>query len=139
MNSEVTGTLSTTTSQNNTFSFIEKKQLIKFKCKAIRAGVWFKALPRIDRVLIDLAIKVTQSIRSPSLAKSIVSITRKLEGLLENRLERAMKEIGFPLARKLSLFAMKWGNRRAQEWAEEVGFVRYLAAMKLNEHPLYNG
>ena len=139
MNSEVTGTLPTTTSQNNTFSFIEKKQLIKFKCKAIRAGVWFKALPRIDRVLIDLAIKVTQSIRSPSLAKCIVSITRKLEGLLENRLERAMKEIGFPLARKLSLFAMKWGNRRAQEWTEDVGFVRYLAAMKLNEHPLYNG
>ena len=134
-----TGNLPMTTLQNNTFSFIEKKQLIKFKCKAIRAGVWFKALTRIDRVLIDLAIKVTQSIRSPSLAKCIVSITRKLEGLLENRLERAMKEIGFPLARKLSLFAMKWGNRRAQEWAEDVGFVKYLAAMKLNEHPLYNG
>ena len=129
----------TTTPQNSTFGFIEKKQLIKFKCKAIRAGVWVKALPRIDRRLIDLAIKVTQSIRSPSLAKCIVSITRKLEGLLENRLERAMKEIGFPLARKLSLFAMKWGNSRAQEWAEDVGFVRYLAAMKLNEHPLYNG
>ena len=129
----------TTIPQNNTFSFIEKKQLIKFKCKAIRAGVWFKALPRIDRVLIDLAIKVTQSIKSPSLAKSIVSITRKLEGLLENRLERAMKEIGFPLARKLSLLALNWGNRRAQEWTEDVGFVRYLAAMKLNEHTLRNG
>jgi len=128
-----------TTPQNSTFGFIEKKQLIKFKCKAIRAGMWFKALPRIDRVLIDLAIKVTQSIRSQSLAKCIMSITRKLEGLLENRLERAMKEIGFPMARKLSLFAMKWGNSRAQEWTEDVGFVRYLAAMKLNEHPLYNG
>ena len=139
MNSEVTGTVPTTTQQNTTFRFIEKKQLIKFKCKAIRAGVWFKALPRIDRALIDLAIKVTHSIRSPSLAKCIVSITRKLEGLLENRLERAMKEIGFPLARKLSLFAMKWGNSRAQEWTEDVGFVRYLAAMKLNEHTRCNG
>ena len=129
----------TTTPQNTTFSFIEKKQLIKFKCKAIRAGVWFKTLPRIDRVLIDLAIKVTQSIKSPSLAKCITLITRKLEGLLENRLERAMKEIGFPLARKLSLFAMKWGNSCAQEWTEDVGFVRYLAAMRLNEHPLCNG
>ena len=129
----------TPTSQNITFSFIEKKQLISFKCKAIRAGVWFKALPRIDRVLIDLAIKVTQNISSPSLAKSIVSIARKLEGLLENRLERAMKEIGFPLARKLSLFAVNWGNNRAQEWTEDLGFVRYLAAMKLNEHTLHNG
>jgi hypothetical protein len=125
--------------QNTTFSFIDKKQLIKFKCKAIRAGVWFKALHRIDRVLIDLAIKVTQSIRSPSLGKCILSITRKLEGLLENRLTRAMKEIGFPLARKLSLFAIKWGNSRAQKWTEDVGFAKYLAVMKLSEHSLYNG
>jgi hypothetical protein len=125
--------------QNTTFSFIDKKQLIKFKCKAIRAGVWFKALHRIDRVLIDLAIKVTQSIRSPSLGKCILSITMKLEDLLENRLTRAMKEIGFPLAHKLSLFAIKWGNSRAQKWTEDVGFAKYLAAMKLNEHSLYNG
>ena len=43
-----------TASQDNAFSFIDKTQLIKLKLKAMRAGVWFRALPRIDRALIDL-------------------------------------------------------------------------------------
>jgi hypothetical protein len=132
-------TVPTTTFQNNTSGFLGKTQLVKIKLKAIRAGVWFRALSRIDRVLVDLTIRVAQTIRSPSLAKCILSVTRKLEGLLESKLARAIKEIGFPLACKLSLFAQKWGNRDAQEWTKDMGFVRYLAVMKLNGHPPGNG
>jgi hypothetical protein len=105
----------------------------------MRAGVWFKVLPRIDRVLIDLAIKVAKNIRSTSLAKSILSITKKLEGLLESRFARAVREIGLPLARKISMQAMKLGNINAQTWAEDVGFAQYLAIMKLNGHPPNDG
>jgi hypothetical protein len=125
--------------QDNASSFLNKAQLMKLRLKAIRAGVWFRALSRIDRVLVDLTIRVAQTIRSPSLAKCILSVTRKLEGLLESKLARAMKEIGFPLACKLSLFAQKWGNRDAQDWTKDMGFVRYLAVMKLNGHPPGNG
>jgi hypothetical protein len=132
-------TMLTTTFQNRTSSFLDRTQLVKVRLKAIRAGVWFRALSRIDRVLIDLTIRVADSIRSPSLAKCILSVTRKLEGLLESKLARAMKEIGFPLACKLSLFAQKWGNRDAQDWSKDMGFVRYLAVMKLNGHPPGNG
>jgi hypothetical protein len=114
------------------FSFLEKTQLVKMKLRAMRAGVWFRALPRIDRVLIDLTIKVADSIRSVSLAKCVLSVTRKLEGLLESRLARSIREVGFPLACKLSLFARRWGNLRAAEWAEDAGFARYLAVMYLN-------
>jgi hypothetical protein len=98
----------------------------------MRAGVWFRALPRIDRVLIDLTIRVADSIRSVSLANCILSVTRKLEGLLESRLSRAMREIGVPLARKLSLFAQKWGHEGAWAWGADRDFAEYLAIMKLN-------
>ena len=54
----------------NTFSFLTKTQLIKLRLKAMRAGVWFRALPRIDRVLVDLTIRVTSSIRSATLART---------------------------------------------------------------------
>jgi hypothetical protein len=121
--------------QNSAFSFLDKTQLIKLKLKAMRSGVWFRALRRIDRVLFDLTIKVTRSIRSSILANSILSITRKLEALLESRFVRAIREIGFSLAHKLSLFAQKWGIKTAKEWANDFGFVRYLAVMKLNGHP----
>jgi hypothetical protein len=121
-------------SQNINSNFIDRTQLIKLKMKAMRAGVWFRALRRIDRVLIDLTIKVARCVRSSILANSILSITRKLEGLLESRFVRAIREIGFSLARKLSLFAQKWGNKVAKEWENDFGFARYLAVMKLNGH-----
>ena len=106
--------------------------MLKLKLRAMRAGVWFRALPRIDRVLVDLTIRVAQCIRSPSLASSILSVARKVEDLLESRFARAVREIGFSLTCKVSLLAQKWGNKAAKEWAGDEGFARYLAVMRLN-------
>jgi hypothetical protein len=119
--------------QNSTSAFLSKAQLVKLKMKAMRAGVWYRALPRIDRVLVDLTIKVADTIRSPHLARSILSVAGKLEGLLESKLQRAIREIGLPIAHKLSVFAQKWGNLAAEKWASDEGFARYWAAIKLNE------
>jgi hypothetical protein len=125
--------LSKTAQQKSTSIFLDKATLLKLKLKAMRAGVWFRALPRIDRVLVDLTIKVADSIRSPYLARSILSIVGKLEGLLESRLQRAVREIGLPIAQKLSSFAQTWGNKIAEKWARDEGFARYWAVMKLND------
>jgi hypothetical protein len=56
----------------------------------------------------------------------------KLEALLENKLSRATKDIGFPLACKLSQIAQNWGNKLAHIWSKDLDFAKYLAAMKLN-------
>ena len=122
-----------TAQQNSTSDFLSKAQLVKLKLKAMRAGVWYRALPRIDRVLVDLTIKVANTIRSPHLARSILSVAGKLESLLESKLQRAIREIGLPIAHKLSVFAQKWGNVAAEKWASDEGFARYWAAIKLNE------
>ena len=126
-----------TAPQDNAFSFLDKTQLVKLKLKAMRAGVWFRALPRIDRVLVDLTIKVTSNVSSVTLAKCILSIMRKLEGLLESKFVRAIREIGFSLACKLSLFAQKWGNILAKSWGSDMRFARFLAVMNLNEPKLF--
>jgi hypothetical protein len=114
------------------FGFIGKEQLLKLKLKAMRAGVWFRGLPRIDRVLVDLTIKVAQCIRSPSLASCILSVVRKVDDLLESRFARGVREIGFSLSRRVSLFAQGWGNKAARSWAGDEDFARYLAVMRLN-------
>lgn len=88
----------------------------------MRAGVWFKALPRIDRVLVDLTIKVAENIRSPHLAKSILTVVGKLEGFLESSVLKLMRSIGRSLAEKLSLIAQKWGNASAKSWATDSPF-----------------
>jgi hypothetical protein len=122
-----------TASQKNTSIFLNKKQLIKLRLKAIRAGVWFRALPRIDRVLVDLTIKVASTVRSVILAKSILTIIRKLEELLESRLLRVLRKVGAPLAQKLSLVAQRWGNMSAKNWPSDKSFVNYLAVIHINE------
>ena len=119
--------------------FLEKAQLMKLKLKAMRAGVWFKALPRIDRVLVDLTIKVAGSVRSFTLAQKVLTVIRKLESVMESRFLRAVRENGFPIARKLGLIAKKWGNTTAKNWESDKGFARYLAAMSLNEPKLFSG
>jgi hypothetical protein len=125
--------VSETSLQDNASSFLDKAQLIKLRLKAMRAGVWFRALPRIDRVLVDLTIKVASNVRSITLAKSILAIIRKLEGLLESSLLRALRAVGLPLAQKLSSVAQKWGNASAKSWVIDSSFAIFLSVMYINE------
>ena len=113
-------------------SLVKRTQLQKLKIKAIRAGVWFRALPRIDRVLIDLTIKVTENVRSAHLAKSIFAVVGKLEGLLESNVLKSFRLIGRPLAVKISSIAQKLGNTSAKNWATDSSFAFFLAIMHTN-------
>ena len=119
--------------RRTSLGFLSKTQLVKLRARALRAGVWFRALPRIDRALVDLTIKVASSVRSAKLAKNLRAVTRKLEGLLESSFFRAFREVGLPLAKKISLIAQKWGNTFAKSWAFDTHFVNFLAVMHINE------
>lgn len=112
---------------------LTRTQLLKMKTKAMRAGVWFKALPRIDRVLVDLTIKVAESIRSSHLAKSIFAVVGKLEGLLESKFSRLARTVGRSLAEKASLIAQGWGYHSARSWSTDESFALYLTVMHTNK------
>lgn len=109
-----------------------KQELRKLKLQAVRRGVWFRGLSRVDRALVNLTIKVVDGVRSFTLAKALLSVIKKLEDAFESRVLRILKEVGFPLARKLSLFAQKWGNNLAQNWMRDVSFAKFLAIMHIN-------
>ncbi len=98
----------------------------------MRAGVWFKALPRIDRVLVELTIKVAGIIRSSMLAKCLITVVRKLEGLVENNVFSILKSIGYCLAEKVSSIAEKWGNPSAKKWRTDSSFAVFLAIIQSN-------
>jgi hypothetical protein len=111
---------------------LNRTQLVKLRQKAIRSGVWFRALPRIDRVLVDLTIKVTENIRSTQLAKSIFAVVDKLEGLIESSVLKSLRLIGRSLAEKISSLAQKLGNFAAKTWASDSSFAFFLAIMHTN-------
>ena len=114
---------------------LEKGQLVALRRRALRAGVWFRRLPRIDRVLVDLTIRLVDNIRSVMLAKSLLSVAGKLEGLLESKFARRVRAIGFSLAVKQSLFGVGWGNNSCRSWAGDPIYARFLAVMKINGGP----
>jgi hypothetical protein len=64
--------------------------------------VWPKALQRIDRALVELAIKVAGSIRNPNLAKSIHVIAGKLEAFKESRFLCVIREFCMTVVEELS-------------------------------------
>ncbi len=76
--------------------------LVRIRLVARRRGVWFRALSGIDRVLVDLSLKVTRAIRSPVLMGALMTIVGKLQDALESRVGRQMRSIGIPLAEKKS-------------------------------------
>jgi hypothetical protein len=116
-----------------TLRFLNKKQLVNLKSKALRSGVWYKVLQRIDRVLFDLTIKVVANIRSHQLAKSMLALTRKLENGIKGTFARSLYDIGLPLAQKISSIAQKLRNFSAAEWLLDSSFIMFLAVIHIND------
>jgi hypothetical protein len=109
-----------------------RRKLVELKLRAKRRGLWFRALSRVDRALVDLTIKVAVEVRSSRLAHALLSVMKKMEVAFEKGVSRDAPVIGFSLARKLSALAQKWGNRLAKSWASDVLFAKFLAIMHLN-------
>lgn len=55
-----------------------REALARVRLKALRCGVWFKALGRDERILMDLVIRVTDRVRSFLLARLLFRIVKKL-------------------------------------------------------------
>lgn len=119
------------------FRFLDKKQLVNLKTKAMRSGAWFKALQRIDRVLFDLTIRVVDTIRSAKLAKSIAVLAWKLEDAIKSSFSSRLREIGLPLAQKISFMAQKLGNISAGGWVFDSSFAVFLAVMHINNVKIF--
>lgn len=116
---------------------LTRSALAKIRAKAIRRGVWFKVLSGAERAYMGLAIKVVKRVRSFLLAKVLTSILKKLLSAMESRVARIMREVGRPLAQKLSRIAQKWGNKPAVQWTDDHGFIQYLAVTHINTPAMF--
>lgn len=123
---------------NKTLIPLTKSALGKIRIRAIRRGIWFKVLNRLERASIDLTIKVVERVRSSVLTKILTSIVEKLSEAMESRVARMMRDVGSNLARKMSLIAQKWGNKSAVKWKTDFDFIQYLTVMSMNASPMFN-
>jgi hypothetical protein len=82
-------------------------------------------------MLLDLTIRVVEKVRSFMLAKLVSRIVDKLLEAMESRVYRLMRTEGRSLAEKLSKIGQAWGNRAAESWVKDRGFIQYLTVSNL--------
>jgi hypothetical protein len=107
-------------------------KLVAAKKLALRHRVWFRALNRVERGVLDLTTRYVESIKSTKLAKVVTAILEKLKHATESIVDRLVRTVGFSLAQKVSAVAVGLGNRSATRWAVDAEFARYLAVTNLN-------
>src|SRR5664279_2938726 len=105
------------------------RMLAEAKKIALRHRVWFRLLNRVERGIIDLTVRYVDSIKSVMLAKVVTAIMDKLQCALESVVDRLVRTVGLPLARKISDIAVSLGNRLASMWADDFAFARFLVCL----------
>jgi len=111
---------------------LTKQGLMKIRTRALRKGVWFKALSRIERSILDLTIRCVERIRSEALMKTVVTILDKLLETLEEEYLKRVERIGREIAEKISEIAWRWGNPHALTWEYDLRFVKFLGVNATN-------
>jgi hypothetical protein len=113
-------------------SFPSVGMLAQSKELALRRGVWFRSLDRVERAIVDLTLQCVDCVKSVMLAKLLTAIMGKLEFAMESTIERLVRTIGVSLAGKISCVAAGWGNVSAKRWASDLSFANFLVAMHLS-------
>lgn len=112
---------------------LSRDELVMMRVKALRSGVWFKALSAVERSMVNLSIRVVEKdVKSSLLARLMAGIIDKLKEATESRFLHMVLEIGLPLARKFSRIAQGWGNKSASQWTDDLGFMRFLTIVSTN-------
>jgi len=111
---------------------LTKQGLVKIKTRALRKGVWFKALSRIERSIVDLTIRCVERVRSDVLMKTVVAILDKLLETLEEDYLNRVERLGREIAEKICEIAWRWGNPHAWTWKYDLRFVKFLGVNATN-------
>ena len=109
-----------------------KNDLVRFRSRALKWGVWFQALGTVERTLLNLAIRTVHRVRNRVLYKALVSIANRLNDSFDHRVSPTIRMIDFPCAQKLSLLAQNWGNTCARNWMFDLSFVRFMVITHAN-------
>lgn len=111
--------------------------LVKVRRKAIRRKVWFTALDQVERGILSLASQILDSVKSRVLGVELVKIIAKLMDFMKSPFLKKMETYGLDQAKKLAEQAVEWGYGSADDWAMDLGFIKYVTLLKVHD-PLFS-
>src|SRR3989441_7741169 len=104
---------------------ITREILVGLKIRGLRRRVWFWALDRMERGLVDLTIRWVDKVRSRRMTETLMRILEKLAQALQTGMGRVLGR-GRELALRASSLAVGWGNGSAFYWRFEQAFCNAL-------------
>jgi hypothetical protein len=99
--------------------------LLRQMIRAKRAGTWFR-LPRMQRMLYSLAMRLEVKLKSPELLKALVSVLKRLRDTCDPVGAAILRAV--QLAWTFSEAAVRWGNAGARTWRNDQNYIRFLAS-----------
>jgi hypothetical protein len=114
-------------------TMLTNRFLRQLKERALRKGVWFKVLDRVDRGIFNLTIEIVERVQSLSLARQIMNIMVTLRDALESEFEKFVNNFGVFRLIEIVEQAVNMGYIEALKWRNDSTFSRYLAMNKLND------
>jgi hypothetical protein len=114
-------------------SIITPDFLIQIRREALRRRIWYKALDRMERGIVNLTINYVERVRSFTLAKSIVGILKKIRDAQKSVFVRRHEDFGLARAVEVASLAVKLGSDCAMDWLGDERFSLWLTL-----HDLYS-
>ena len=106
---------------------ITRGVLVAVRRVALRAGVYFRAISRLERALMECAVRVVRVVWSDTLAKLLMRIILKLVQAVRQMPLALAEYMGAKMARQTAKIAQKWGYKEAKSWEYDINFMRYQA------------
>ena len=112
---------------------LTRQGLVKTRIKALRQRVWFKALSRVERSILDLTIHCVEKVRSRILVRIVSNILAKILKTLKPSFLESTMRIGRRIADDVCGIAEKWGNMQASRWKLDSDFAHFLGVVAVNQ------
>jgi hypothetical protein len=93
---------------------------------ALRKRVWFRALDRVERSIVDLTIVFVEKVQSQVLAKELVRILAKLKDDSKSVFIKHVEGYGYRKLRLVVEQAKGFGSL-AQGWLMDLGYAEWFA------------
>ena len=101
--------------------------------KALRRKVWYSALDRVERGILNLTSQMVDRVESRVLGVEIVKILAKLRDAMKSDFMRHLECYGFKRVIQLVEQSKAMGYERALEWLNDMSYIRYLTFIDINQ------
>ena len=109
-----------------------KEFLVGLRRRALRRGLWYRALDSLDRGVYNLTCIVVDRVESEKLSRVILGIVLTLRDALKGEFARLAESLGVRKAWEMAGYAVSWGYRDAWAWRRDEGFARFFAVLESN-------